>query len=59
AKVVAFTRAEHDDSAETEKIEKLTEEQLRQAEADAQEEEKNEVIDEAESSDDDEENNEN
>lgn len=59
AKVVAFTRAEHDDSAETEKIEKLTEEQLRQAEAAAQEEEKNEVIDETESSNDDEENNEN
>lgn len=44
AKVVAFTRAEHDDSAETEKVEQLTEEQARLAEAEAKEEEENEVI---------------
>ncbi|MCM1131962.1 MAG: DNA gyrase subunit A [Ruminococcus flavefaciens] len=44
AKVVAFTRAEHDDSAETQKIEKLTDEQLRQEEEAAQEAEKNEII---------------
>ena len=44
AKVVAFTRAEHDDSAETEKVEQLTEEQARLAEAEAKEEEENEII---------------
>lgn len=52
AKVVAFTRAEHDDSAETEKVEQLTEEQLRQEEATALEEEKNDVITEPEMPDD-------
>ena len=44
AQVVAFTRAEHDESAETEKVEQLTEEQAAQAEAEAALEEKNEVI---------------
>lgn len=44
AKVVAFTRAEHDDNAETEKVEQLTEEQLRAAEEEAALEEQNEVI---------------
>ena len=44
AQVVAFTRAEHDENAETEKVEQLSEEELRQAEAEAAEEEKNEVI---------------
>ena len=44
AKVVAFTRAEHDDEAETEKVEQLTEEQARAAEAEAALEEKNEVV---------------
>lgn len=48
AKVVAFTRAEHDDSAQTEKVEQLTGEQVRIAEAEAAEAEKNEVIIEAE-----------
>ena len=51
AKVVAFTRAEHDDSAQTEKVEQLTEEQIKQAEAEAAEEEKNEVIIESEPDD--------
>lgn len=54
AHVVAFTRAEHDDNAETEKVEQLTEEQLKEAEAEAELEEKNEVVieaDEAESDD--------
>ena len=54
AQVVAFTRAEHDDNAETEKVEQLTEEQLKEAEAEAELEEKNEVVieaDEAESDD--------
>ncbi|MCQ2459269.1 MAG: DNA gyrase subunit A [Ruminococcus sp.] len=51
AKVVAFTRAEHDDSAEIEKVEQLTEEQLKEAEAEAQLEEANEVIIEAEPDD--------
>lgn len=44
AKVVAFTRAEHDDNAETEKVEQLTEEQAKQAEEEAALEERNEVI---------------
>lgn len=39
AKVVAFTRAEHDDSAETEKVEQITDEQA---------EEQNEIISETE-----------
>ncbi len=47
AKVVAFTRTERDDNAETEKVEQLTEEQIAQAEAEAAEEERNEVIIEA------------
>ena len=51
AKVVAFTRAEHDDSAETEKVEQLTEEQARIAEAEAALEEQNEVIIEADPDD--------
>ena len=58
ATVVAFTRAEHDDSAETEKVEQLTEEQAKLAEAEAAEEEKNEVIIEASPDDDDENDNE-
>lgn len=48
ANVVAFTRAEHDDNAETEKVEQLTEEQLKAAEAEAALEEQNEVVVEAE-----------
>lgn len=44
ANVVAFTRAEHDDNAETEKVEQLTEEQAKLADAEAAEEEKNEVV---------------
>ncbi len=51
AKVVAFTRAEHDDNAETEKVEQLTEDQLREAEEEAKLEEQNEVIIEAEPED--------
>ncbi|MCM1528757.1 MAG: DNA gyrase subunit A [Alistipes sp.] len=47
AKVVAFTRTERDDTAETEKVEQLTEEQLAQAEAEAAEEERNEIVIEA------------
>ena len=48
AKVVAFTRAEHDDNAETEKVEQLTEEQAKQAEEEAALEEQNEIVTEAE-----------
>lgn len=51
AKVVAFTRAEHDDSVEIEKVEQLTEEQLKVEEAAAKLEEKNEVIVESEPDD--------
>ena len=51
ANVVAFTRAEHDDNAETEKVEQLTEEQLKAAEAEAALEEQNEVVVEAEPED--------
>ena len=51
ANVVAFTRAEHDDNAETEKVEQLTEEQAKAAEAEAALEEQNEVIIEAEPED--------
>ncbi|MDE6775734.1 MAG: DNA gyrase subunit A, partial [Ruminococcus sp.] len=54
AKVVAFTRAEHDDSAETEKVEQLTGEQAEIAEAEAAEAEKNEVIIESEPAEDEE-----
>ncbi len=48
AKVVAFTRAEHDDNAETEKVEQLTEEQAKKADEEAALEEQNEVVTEAE-----------
>lgn len=51
SKVVAFTRAEHDDSAEIEKVEQLTDEQLAAHEAEAALEEKNEVIIEADNED--------
>ncbi len=51
ANVVAFTRAEHDDNAETEKVEQLTEEQAKAAEAEAALEEQNEVIIEADPED--------
>ncbi len=44
AKVVAFTRAEHDDSVQTEKVEQLTDEQIKLAEAESAEEEKKEII---------------
>ncbi|MDE5935962.1 MAG: DNA gyrase subunit A [Ruminococcus sp.] len=44
AKVVAFTRAEHDDSVQTEKVEQLTDEQIKLAEAESAEEEKREII---------------
>ncbi len=54
AHVVAFTRAEHDDNAETEKVEQLTEEQAKQAEEEAALEEKNEVVIEAEPDEEDE-----
>ena len=47
AQVVAFTRAEHDDNAETEKVEQLTEEQAKEAEAEAKLEEENEIVIEA------------
>jgi len=50
AKVVAFTRAEHDEEAETEKVEQLTEEQAQAAEAEAALEEQNEVVIEADPS---------
>lgn len=56
ANVVAFTRAEHDESEETEKVEQLTEEQAKLAEAEAAEEEKNEVIIEADPDDNDDDN---
>ena len=55
AQVVAFTRAEHDDSAETEKVEQLTEEQAKAAEAEAALEEQNEVVIEADPEDSDDE----
>ena len=51
AKVVAFTRAEHDDNVQTEKVEQLTEEQIKQAEAEAALEEQNEVVIESEPED--------
>lgn len=54
-RVVAFTRAEHDDSAETEKIEQPSEEELEKEMAEAAAEEQNEVvIDEAPDDDEDE-----
>lgn len=53
-RVVAFTRAEHDDSAETEKIEQPSEEELEKEMAEAAAEEQNEgVIDEAPDDDED------
>ncbi len=51
SKVVAFTRAEHDDSAEIEKVEQLTEEQIAAHEAEAALEEQNEVVIEADTED--------
>ncbi len=51
AKVVAFTRAEHDESAEVEKVEQLTEEQIKAAEEEAALAEKSEVVVEAEPDD--------
>lgn len=54
-RVVAFTRAEHDDSAETEKIEQPSEEEIEKEMAEAAAEEQNEVvIDEAPDDDEDE-----
>ena len=44
AKVVTFTRAEHDDSAEIQAVEQLSEEELQAQQADAAAAEKNEVI---------------
>lgn len=55
AKVVAFTRAEHDDNAETEKVEQLTDEQVEQAEILAKAEEQNEIIEDNEIPEDEEE----
>lgn len=43
-RVVAFTRAEHDDSAETEKIKQPSEEELEKEMAEAAAEEQNEVV---------------
>ncbi|MBR0140965.1 MAG: DNA gyrase subunit A [Ruminococcus sp.] len=48
AKVVAFTRAEHDDDAQTEKVEQLTEEQAKLQDEQAELDEQNEVITESE-----------
>ncbi|WP_295084857.1 DNA gyrase subunit A [Ruminococcus sp.] len=53
ANVVAFTRAEHDDNAETEKVEQLTEEQIKAAEEESALEEQNEIVVDAEPDDDD------
>ena len=50
AQVVAFTRAEHDENAETEKVEQLTDEQAKAAEEEAKLEEANEVVIEADES---------
>ena len=55
AKVVAFTRADHDDEAQTEKVEQLTDEQIKEAEAEAALEEQNEVVIDAEPEDSDDE----
>ena len=57
-KVVSFTRAEHDDSAEIEKIEEPSEEELKKEMEEAASEENNEVIVEEEIPDDDNEENE-
>lgn len=43
-KVVAFTRAEHDENADVQEVEQLSEEELRKAQSEAELEEKNEVI---------------
>ena len=56
AQVVAFTRAEHDENAETEKVEQLTEEQAKAAEEEARLEEENEVVIEADENEPDDEN---
>lgn len=55
AKVVAFTRADHDDEAQTEKVEQLTDEQIKEAEVEAALEEQNEVVIDAEPEDSDDE----
>lgn len=55
AKVVAFTRADHDDEAQTEKVEQLTDEQIKEAEAEAALEEQKEVVIDAEPEDSDDE----
>ena len=55
AKVVAFTRADHDDEAQTEKVEQLTDEQIKEAGAEAALEEQNEVVIDAEPEDSDDE----
>ena len=54
-KVVAFTRAEHDDSAEVNEVEQLSEAEVKAAEEEAALEEKNEVIIENDEPDDEEE----
>lgn len=54
-KVVAFTRAEHDDSAEVNEVEQLSESEVKAAEEEAALEEKNEVIIENDEPDDEEE----
>ena len=53
-KVVAFTRAEHEDDAEVEEVEQLSEEEILKEEQEAKLEEENEVIIEEELPDDDE-----
>ena len=53
-KVVAFTRAEHDENADVQEVEQLSEEEIRKAQSEAELEEKNEVIIENEEPDDDE-----
>jgi len=51
-RLVAFTRAEHDDNAELQEVEKLSDEELANIEAEAKIEEQNEVIVEVEPDDD-------
>ncbi|MBR1592178.1 MAG: DNA gyrase subunit A [Ruminococcus sp.] len=51
AKVVAFTRTEHDENAQTEKVEQLTDEQAKIQDEQAALEEQNEIIIEAEPDD--------
>ena len=53
-KVVAFTRAEHDENADVEEVEQLSEEEIKKAQSEAELEEKNEVIIENDEPDDDE-----